>query len=82
MSLRFSEDNVHAQCRFCNRFREGEITGYRKGLIKKIGEKKVEVLEAMKYTPNKLSNFELEIIAKHYKEETKKFKYQIKWNQY
>ena len=78
MSLRFSEDNVHGQCRFDNRFREGEISGYRKGLIKKIGEKKVELLEAMKYTPNKLSNFELEIIAKHYREETKKFKYQIK----
>ena len=78
MALRFSEDNVHCQCRFCNRFREGEITGYRKGLIQKIGEKKVELLEAMKYTSNKLSNFELELLAKHYKTETKKFPYQIK----
>lgn len=78
MSLRFSEDNVHAQCRYDNRFKEGEITSYRKGLIQKIGEQKVELLEAMKNTPNKISNFELEILAKHYKAETKKFKYQIK----
>jgi len=78
MSLRFSEDNVHAQCRYDNRFKEGEITSYRKGLIQKIGEQKVELLEAMKNTTNKLSNFELEILAKHYKAETKKFKYQIK----
>jgi hypothetical protein len=27
---------------------------------------------------NKLSNFELELLAKHYKKETKKFTYQIK----
>jgi len=36
------------------------------------------LLEAQKNITNKLSNFELEIIAKHYKEETKKFEYQIK----
>jgi hypothetical protein len=78
MSLRFSELNVNAQCRFDNRFREGDYSGYRKGLIQKIGEQKVEFLEAMKNTTNKISNFELELLAKHYKAETKKFKYQIK----
>ena len=78
MSLRFSEANVHAQCRYDNRFKEGEITSYRKGLIQKIGLQKVELLEAQKNITNKLSNFELEIIAKHYKEETKKFEYQIR----
>ncbi len=78
MSLRFSESNVHAQCRYDNRFREGDITGYRKGLIQKIGLQKVELLEAQKNITNKITNFELEILAKHYKAETKKFKYQIK----
>ncbi len=78
MSLRFSESNVHAQCRYDNRFREGDITGYRKGLIQKIGLQKVELLEAQKNLANKISNFELEILAKHYKAETKKFEYQIK----
>lgn len=78
MSLRFSESNCNIQCRKCNRFMEGNIQDYRKGLIRKIGEQKVVLLEAQKNVTNKISNFELEILAKHYKEETKKFEYQIK----
>lgn len=78
MSTRFSELNCSCQCRKCNRFDEGNIQGYRKGLIKKIGLDKVELLEAMKYQTNKLSTFELEEIAKYYRKEVKKFKYQIK----
>lgn len=78
MSLRFSELNCHAQCRKCNRFMEGNLQDYRRGLIEKIGEAKVLLLEATKHITNKISNFELELLAKHYKAETKKFKYQIK----
>ena len=78
MSLRFSELNCNAQCRHCNRFQEGNIQDYRKGLIQKIGEAKVLLLEAQKNLTNKITNFELEILARHYKAETKKFKYQIK----
>ena len=78
MSLRFSEQNCNAQCRHCNRFQEGNIQDYRKGLINKIGETKVLLLEAQKNVTNKVTNFELELLAKHYKAETKKFKYQIK----
>lgn len=78
MSLRFSELNCNGQCRHCNRFMEGNIQDYRKGLIKKIGWQKVLLLEAQKHLSNKISNFELEILAKHYRAETKKFKYQIK----
>ncbi len=78
MALRFSELNCHAQCSHCNRFDEGNASGYRQGLIDKIGEDKVLLLEAQKYTTNKLSVFEIEAIAKHYRAETKKFKYQIK----
>ena len=78
MSLRFSELNCNAQCRHCNRFQEGNFSGYRQGLIRKIGEPKVLLLEAQKNITNKISNFELAILAKHYKEETKKFEYQIK----
>lgn len=78
MSLRFSEMNCHAQCCHCNRFMEGNIQNYRKGLIKKFGEAKVLLLEAQQNITHKISNFELEILAKHYKAETKKFDYQIK----
>ena len=78
MSLRFSELNCNAQCRHCNRFQEGNFQDYRKGLIEKIGEQKVLLLEAQKNITNKITNFELELLAKHYKKETKKFTYQIK----
>ena len=78
MSLRFSELNCNAQCRHCNRFMEGNFSGYRAGLIQKIGEQKVLLLESQKNIINKISNFELDILAKHYKTETKKFKFQIK----
>ena len=78
MSLRFNELNVNAQCRHCNRFREGDYSGYRQGMIQKVGEPKVLLLEASKNVTNKISNFELDLLAKHYKAETKKFKYQIK----
>ena len=78
MSLRFSELNCNAQCRHCNRFQEGNIQDYRKGLIKKIGEPRLLLLEAQKNVTNKITNFELELLAKHYKAETKKFKYSIK----
>lgn len=78
MSLRFSEQNCSAQCRKCNRFMEGNIQDYRKGLVDKIGEQKVLLLEATKHVTTKISNFELELLAKHYKAETKKFQYQIK----
>ncbi len=78
MALRFSELNCNAQCAHCNRFDEGNATGYRKGLIDKIGEQKVELLEAQKHTSCKLSTFEIEAIAKYYKEEVSKFKYQIR----
>ena len=78
MSLRFSELNCHAQCSKCNRFDEGNIQGYRKGLIEKIGEDKVELLESMKHKSHKMSEFDLRAIAKYYKEETLKFIYAIR----
>ena len=77
MSLRYSELNCNAQCIKCNRFDEGNPQGYRKGLVQKIGEQRVELLEAQKYQTNKLSVFELDAIAKDYKKRVKEFEYQI-----
>lgn len=78
MSLRYSEENCNAQCRHCNRFDEGNIYNYRKGLYFKIGEQKLLALEAAKNRTCKLSTFELEEIAITYKKLTKQFAYQIK----
>lgn len=66
MSLRYSELNCNAQCRYCNRFCEGEHVGYRRRLIQKIGEKNVLLLEAQKNTTTKLTNYELEAMINHY----------------
>lgn len=72
MSTRFSEVNCNAQCRSCNRFDEGNMSGYRAGLIRKHGESKVLMLESQKYETRKYSDFEYEALIKHYKEKVKK----------
>lgn len=72
MSTRYNTMNCNAQCRKCNRFMEGNIQGYRRGLIKKYGEPKVELLEAMQNQVCKISVFELEQMIIFYKQEIKK----------
>lgn len=42
--LRFNEDNVHGQCRRCNRFEYGNQYAYGERLKKKIGERPFKVL--------------------------------------
>lgn len=67
--LIFNEDNVHKQCSYCNLQLAGNLIEYRKGLIKRIGIKRVEELEDMadssrlyKFAKNELIN-----LAKEYK---------------
>ena len=71
MAVRFDENNVHAQCRKCNRFDEGNIQGYRKGLIQRIGEKNTEMLEIKKHNVSHLSEVELDILISLYKQKLK-----------
>lgn len=72
MATRFSEVNCKAQCRSCNRFDEGNMQGYRRGLVRKYGEQKVELLESMKYQTCKYSEFEYKALIDHYKKEIKR----------
>ena len=67
MITRFDEMNCNAQCRKCNRFMEGNIQGYRQGLIAKYGEKRVLILESMKNQMRKYADFELTELTKYYK---------------
>lgn len=69
MSTRFSEINCNAQCRHCNRFDEGNIQGYRRGMISKYGEKKVLFLESQKNETRQYAAFEYEALIDHYKAE-------------
>ena len=68
MALRFDEINCNAQCRSCNRFDEGNMSGYRQGLIQKYGEKTVENLEIRKFNISKLGTFEVQQLIKIYKQ--------------
>lgn len=77
-STRYDEKNCNAQCRSCNRFDEGNIQGYRRGLIKKYGEQEVILLEAKKFNTCKLGQFEINILGKEYKLKLKQLKSQKK----
>lgn len=71
MATRYDEKNCNAQCRACNRFDEGNMQGYRKGLIKKFGELAVEMLEIKKFNVCPMNDFEIKILIEHYKKLTK-----------
>jgi 5-methylcytosine-specific restriction endonuclease McrA len=62
-------DNVQPQCRQCNRFLSGDTIAYRAGLIKKIGEKRVERLESMIGEARKRSSKEYDELAKEFRKE-------------
>ena len=74
MSTRFDEDNVHAECRFCNRFKADHMIGYRENLIKKIGERRFSLLALHANQSKKWSVFELEELIKHYKKKIEELK--------
>ena len=72
MATRFNEMNCNAQCRNCNRFDEGNMQGYRRGIVWKYGEQKVLLLESMKHETRKYSEFEYKLLIDHYKKEVKR----------
>lgn len=72
MATRYSEVNCNAQCRHCNRFDEGNMSGYRAGLVKKYGEAKVIMLEAQKNEVRKYSDVEYQALITHYQKEIKR----------
>lgn len=71
-SMAFNEKNVNGQCIYCNYTLGGNPTGYKKGLIKKYGNKVLEELEikaAIKQNP--WTRFEYETMIKLYEEKSK-----------
>lgn len=75
-STRYDEKNCNAQCRSCNRFDEGNIQGYRKGLIAKYGEYAVKILEMKKYNTCKMGQLEINVLGDEYKLKLKALKLQ------
>lgn len=66
MATRWSEYNVNGECFACNCMDGDHLLDYRKNLIKKIGEKKVEWIEAFCKETQKWSDFELVLMIKDY----------------
>jgi len=73
-SLRFNEDNVHSSCEYCNTHLSGNLIEYRPRLIKKIGIKRFEVLEATAHSTMKYTREELIELREYYKNKTKELK--------
>jgi benzoyl-CoA reductase/2-hydroxyglutaryl-CoA dehydratase subunit BcrC/BadD/HgdB len=74
--LIFTEDNCQKQCRKCNHFQSGNETGYRIGLVNRIGESRVKALERIKDRSRlkKWSQAELDYIKKLCKQKIKYYK--------
>src|SRR3990167_7147036 len=50
---RFNELNTNGKCLRCNNFLHWNLINYRKGLVKKIGLERVEILEGTAHKPFK-----------------------------
>lgn len=74
MSTRYNEKNCNAQCRKCNRFDEGNSIGYTRGLIRKYGTQVIDELEILKHQESHLSDFDYEVLIKHYQKEVKRLR--------
>lgn len=72
--LRFDEQNVHAQCKYCNNYLSGNIVMYRLGLIARIGLAAVERLE-QDNAPRKWDKAMLRELAIQYKNKNKELQH-------
>jgi len=66
-ALRFHEDNCHGQCVQCNQHLSGNLIHYRRGLIDRIGEERVDFLERNAKVIRKWAADELKEIKQKYK---------------
>ena len=71
--MRFVEDNAHGQCKHCNRHLAGNHVAYRAGLIERIGQRSVDLIESDN-TLRKYTREGLEELARHYNAEARRLK--------
>jgi len=71
--LRFNEDNIHAQCYYCNNYNKNSHHAYRENLIERIGIERVLALEST-HPPVKWSIDELKAMKDLYKAKLKELK--------
>jgi hypothetical protein len=75
-NVRFNEFNVHSSCITCNQYLSGNLIEYRKGLINKIGEEQLTLLELEANKTRKFTIEELKEIINIYKKKIKQYEAQ------
>lgn len=71
-ATRWNVYNVNAQCRECNRMKDGNIAGYRDGLIARYGLPVVEKLEHERRATVKLTDNDYRTLTKFFNQQTAK----------
>lgn len=75
-NVRFNEFNVHSSCITCNQYLSGNLIEYRKGLINKIGEEQLTLLELEANKTRKFTIEELKETINTYKQKIKQYEAQ------
>jgi len=70
-SILFDEEGVHAQCRQCNLFKNGNKEEYEPKMIELYGKEKVEEMKARKQIVKRFTIEELIKLKEYYREEYK-----------
>lgn len=68
MTLRWDMENVNLQCRYCNEFLDGNIDGYKEGIVAKYGQATLDRLESLRNVKMKHSTTELIELVRFFKE--------------
>lgn len=69
LAIYFHEDNIHAQCDYCNRYKHGNLYYYEKALRDKIGDKAIKELERLSRTTKKFTIAEYQAMIDYYNDQ-------------
>lgn len=72
MSVRWDDENCHAQCVECNCHKSGNLDGYTPNLVKKIGQEAYDALCVRAREARKWSGEELREMTRHYTDEVRR----------
>jgi hypothetical protein len=66
-AVTFDEDNVHAQCVYCNQYLHGNLLNYQIGIQQRIGAERLIELQGKAHETRKYTRDELKEIISTYK---------------
>lgn len=71
-ATKFDEKNNHLQCKLCNGFEGGVREKYKEEVNKRYGPQAWDLLELKSRSVYRWSQFEIDVLEKHYKKEVEK----------